>query len=131
MNPFKKAYILPVILIAAVVFVVMQVKSKAPIEHEEAKFPTKTVEVIHVNKIPFRSHATAFGNVEPAILLKAKAEVSGKISYRHPKLKKGASFKKGTVLIRLEAEEASTRRSLNIAQKNLNVGLQELGHQPF
>ena len=153
MNPFKKAFILPVILIAAVAFVVVQVKSKAPIEHKEAKFPTKTVEVITINKIPFRGRAMAFGNVEPAVLLKAKAEVSGKISYRHRKLKKGASLKKGTVLIRieptsykislnqskaglassrsslkqLEAEEASTRRSLNIAQKNLNVGLKELG----
>lgn len=153
MNPFKTAFILPVILIAATAFVVIQVKSKAPIEHEEAKFPTRTVEVINVSKIPFRGRATAFGNVEPAVLLKAKAEVSGKISYRHPKLKKGASLKKGTVLIgieptsykislnkskaglassqsslkQLQAEEASTRRSLNIAQKNLNVGLKELG----
>ena len=152
MNPFKTVFILPVVLIAAVAFVVIQVKSKAPIEHEEAKFPTRTVEVMTVNKIPFRGRALAFGNVEPAVLLKAKAEVSGKISYRHPQLKKGASLKKGTVLIRieptsykislnkskaglassrsslkqLETEEASTRRSLNIAQKNLNVGLKEL-----
>ena len=153
MNPFKKAFILPVILIASIAFVVVQVKSKAPIEHKEAKFPTRTVEVMNINKIPFRGRAMAFGNVEPAVLLKAKSEVNGKISYRHPKLKKGESLKKGTVLIRieptsykislnqskaglassqsslnqLETEEASTRRSLNIAQKNLNVGLKELG----
>ncbi|HIO91342.1 MAG TPA: efflux RND transporter periplasmic adaptor subunit, partial [Leucothrix mucor] len=136
-----------------IAFVVIQVKSKAPIEHEEATFPARTVEVITVEKMPFRARALAFGNVEPAVLLKSKSEVSGKISYRHPELKKGASIKKGTVVLRieptsykfslnqskaglassqsslkqLETEEKSTRRSLNIAQKNLNVGLKELG----
>ena len=152
MNPFKKAIILPIIVIGAVALVVSQVKSKKPIEHEEATFPVKTVEVINVQKIPFRGRALAFGNVEPAVLLKSKPEVSGKITYRHPDLKKGASLKKGTVVLKiettsfkislnqskaslastrsslkqLEAEEKSTRRSLAIAQKNLSVGLKEL-----
>ena len=149
---FKNFIFLPLILAAAVAFVVMQVKSKAPIEHEEAQFPVKAVEVITINKIPFRARAMAFGNVEPATILKAKSEVSGKISYIHPDLRKGASLKKGTVVLRieptsfklslnqskaglagsesslaqLEAEEKSTKRALNIAQKNLNVGLKEL-----
>lgn len=149
---FKNFIFLPLILAGAVAFVVMQVKSKAPIEHEEAKFPVKAVEVITINKIPFRARAMAFGNVEPATVLKAKSEVSGKISYIHPDLKKGASLKKGTVVLRieptsfklslnqskaglagsesslaqLEAEEKSTKRALNLAQKNLNVELKEL-----
>lgn len=149
---FKNFIFLPLILAGAIIFVVMQVKSKAPVEHEEAKFPTKAVEVITIKKIPFRARAMAFGNVEPATVLKAKSEVSGKVSYIHPKLKKGASIKKGTVVLRiepttfklslnqskaglagsqsslaqLEAEEKSTKRSLNISQKNLNVGLKEL-----
>lgn len=130
----------------------MQVKSKAPIEHEDAKFPDKAVEVITIKKIPFRARAMAFGNVEPSVVLKAKSEVSGKVSYIHPDLKKGASLKKGTVVLRiepttfeislnqskaglagsqsslaqLETEEKSTKRALSISQKNLNVGLKEL-----
>ncbi len=149
---FKNFIFLPLILAGAVAFVVMQVKSKPPIEHEEAKFPTKAVEVITVKKIPFRARAMAFGNVEPKVVLKAKSEVSGKISYIHPDLKKGASIKEGTVVLRveptsfkislnqskaglagsqsslaqLESEEKSTKRLLNISQKNLNVGLKEL-----
>ncbi len=151
-NFFKSFIFLPLILGGAIALVVMQVKSKAPIEHEEATFPVKAVEVITVKKIPFRARAMAFGNVEPATVLKAKSEVSGKISYIHPKLKKGASLKKGTVVLRieptsfklslnqskaglvgsqsslaqLETEEKSTKRALNISQKNLNVGLKEL-----
>ncbi|HIO96826.1 MAG TPA: HlyD family secretion protein [Leucothrix sp.] len=153
MKKFFKSFIfLPLILGLAVALVVMKVKSKAPIEHEEVQFPVKAVEVITVSKIPFRARAMAFGNVEPSTILKAKAEVAGKISYIHPKLKKGASIKKGTVVLRIEptsfklslnqskaglagsqsslaqlqTEEKSTKRALSISQKNLNVGLKEL-----
>ncbi len=149
---FKNFIFLPLILAGAVAFVVIQVKSEPPVEHEEARFPTKAVEVITINPIPFRARAMAFGNVEPKVVLKAKSEVSGKISYIHPDLKKGASLKKGTVVLRIEptsfeislnqskaglagsqsslaqlqSEEKSTKRLLSISQKNLNVGLKEL-----
>ena len=153
MKKFFKSFIfLPLILIAAVAFVVMQVKSKKPVEHEELQFPVKVVEVITIDKIPFRSRAMAFGNVEPKVVLNAKSEVSGKVSYIHPDLKKGASLKKGTVVLRIEpttfeisldsskaglagsrsslkqlkTEEQSSKRSLQIAQKNLNLGQAEL-----
>ncbi len=82
----KNFIFLPLIIAAAVVFVVMQVKSKQAIEHKEVQFPVKTVEVLTVKKIPFRTRALAYGNVEPATVLKAKSEVNGKISYIHPEL---------------------------------------------
>ncbi len=149
---FKSFIFLPLILGLAVALVVMKVKSKPPVEHEEVQCPVKAIEVITANRIPFRARAMAFGHVEPATVLKAKAEVSGKISYIHPKLKKGESIKKGTVVLRIEptafklslnqskaglagsqsslaqlqAEEKSTQRALGISQKNLNVGLKEL-----
>ena len=149
---FKNFIFLPLIIAAAVAFVVMQVKSKQSIEHQEVQFPVKTVEVFTVNKIPFRTRAIAYGNVEPATVLKAKSEVNGKISYVHPLLKQGGSLPKGTTVIRidtttfeisldsskaglassqstlsqLEAEENSAKRSLQIAQKNLELGIAEL-----
>ena len=149
---FKSFIFLPLILGAAIFLVVNKVKTKPPVEHEALGYPVKAVEVITLKKIPFRARALAFGYVEPATVLKAKSEVSGKVSYIHPKLKKGASLKKGTVVLRIEpttykltlnqsqaglvgsqsslaqldAEEKSTKRSLNIAQKNLNVGMKEL-----
>lgn len=151
-NILKKAIILPLIVAVALAVVIIKVKSRSPIEHDEAQFPTKTVEVITLKKLPFRNRATAYGNVEPDVLLKAKTEVSGKISYIHPKLKKGASLAKGTVVLRIELtkfefsreqsqagltgsqsslqqlniEEASTRRSLELATKNLETGEKEL-----
>ena len=148
----QKAFILPLIIILAIGLVVFKVKTKSPIEHEALQFPTKTVEVITAKKLLFSPRATAYGNVEPAVLLKSKSEVSGKIAYIHPELKKGGSIAKGTVVLRiepttfefsldqskaglvssqsslkqLETEEKSTGRSLKIAKENLRVGEKEL-----
>ena len=146
-----KAVVLPLIVILALAIVVYKVKSRPPVAHEELHYPTKDVEVITLKKLPFRSRAIGYGNVEPAVLLKAKTEVSGKIIYIHPALKKGSSLSKGTVVIRiepttfeflldqskaglassksalkqLEIEEKSTQRSLEIARKNLQTGKKE------
>ena len=149
---FKKGLMLPLIVVVTLALVILAVKSKPPVEHELLQFPSKTVEVITVRKLPFRSRAIAYGNVEPAILLKSRMEVSGKISYIHPSLKKGASLAKDTVVLRiepttfefsleqsaaglaasesalkqLEVEETSARRSLEIAEQNLLTGQKEL-----
>jgi multidrug efflux pump subunit AcrA (membrane-fusion protein) len=151
-NILQKAVILPLIVIIAVAFVIFKVRSKPPIEHQVLQFPVKTVEVITARKIPFRARATAYGNVEPAVLVLAKAEVAGKISYIHPLLKQGGTLAQGTValriepttfefsltqsqavlaasqsaLVQLEVEENTTRGSLDIARKNLEVGKKEL-----
>jgi len=144
--------VLPLILITAIVIVVTLVKTKTPIEHLDTGYPVKAVEVITASKIPFRARAMAFGNVEPAITLNTKSEVSGKISFIHSDLKKGASLMKGTVVLRIEpttfefsltesqaaltssqstlaqlkVEEKSAKDALSIVQKNLNVELKEL-----
>jgi multidrug efflux pump subunit AcrA (membrane-fusion protein) len=150
-NILQKAIILPLIIVVAVALVVVKAKSKSAVKHEELGFPVKTVEVITAKRIPFRARSTAYGNVEPAILMQAKSEVSGKISYIHPALKKGGNLSKGTValrlepttfefslnqskaalagsrslLVQLEVEERSTRTSLDIAKRNLEVGKKE------
>lgn len=143
---------MPLIVVAAIAFVVTQVKNKAPVEHTEVSYPVKAVEVITVQKLPFRARATAFGNVEPAVTVNAKSEVSGKIVYMHPDLRKGSSIPKDTVVMKieptlfefslsqsqaglqgsrssltqLEVEEQSTLLALAIAKDNLRVGQQEL-----
>ena len=149
---FKKAVILPLILIVAIAIVVLLVKTKTPIVHQDVGYPVKAVEVITAEEIPFRARAVAFGNVEPAITLNTKSEVSGKIGFMHPDLKKGASLAKGTVVLRIEpttfefsltesqaalansrstlaqlkVEEKSAKDSLVIVQKNLAVEIKEL-----
>ena len=148
----KNFIFLPLLIGGAVALVMMQLKSKQAIEHEDIALPVKTIEFITAKKIPFRARAIAYGNVEPETVLNAKSEVNGKISYIHPKLKQGGILPKGTTVLKidattfeisldsskaglansqsslkqLESEEKSTKRSLLIAKKNLNIGAAEL-----
>lgn len=139
-------------LVIAAAIAALLVKSKAPLEHVDTEMPKRPVEVVAARMMPFVSHITAYGHVEPAITLSAMAEVSGKISYVHPNLKSGETLPAGTLMVRIEAqdyalslkqtredlttsrsllieleeEERSTRRSLDLALKNIEVGEAEL-----
>jgi len=139
-------------LVIAAAIAALLVKSKAPLEHVDTEMPKRPVEVVAARILPFVSHITAYGYVEPAITLSAMAEVSGKISYVHPNLKSGETVSAGTLMVRIEAqdyalslkqtredlttsrsllieleeEERSTRRSLDLALKNIEVGEAEL-----
>ncbi|WP_419596734.1 efflux RND transporter periplasmic adaptor subunit [Thiolapillus sp.] len=147
----QKKFVLPLIVLLAVALVLFRVKSKPPVSHEDLGYPVKVVDVMTVRPIPYRSHATGYGNVEPRITVRAKSEVSGKIVYIHPQLRKGASLPKDTVVLRiepttfefsleqskaglsgsesslrqLETEEESTRSLLAIVRKNLSVQQKE------
>lgn len=148
----KSGFALLGALAVAVVIAVVMVKTRAPLEHEAVEMPRRAVDVVSAREIPFRARITAYGNVEPAITLNSMAELSGKISYVHPNLKAGETIPAGTLVVRIEAEdyarslrqtqedlkasqsalneleveEKSTRRSLELAQKNLEVGKAEL-----
>ncbi len=139
-------------LAVAVVVAIVLVGNRKPLTHVAVEMPSRAVEVITARQVPFRSRITAYGNVEPAITLNSTAEVSGRISYVHPNLKPGDTIPAGTLVVRidaedyarslqqtredlkasrsaleeLEAEEKSTRRSLELARKNLEVGEAEL-----
>ncbi len=148
----RSGFALIVTLVVAVGVAVVLVKTKAPLEHVATEMPSRVVETITVQEIPFRTRITAYGNVEPAITLNGMAEVSGRVSYVHPNLKAGETIPAGTLVVRIDAEdyalslkqtqedlkasqsslqeleeeEKSTRRSLHLAQQNLEVGEAEL-----
>ena len=140
------------VLAAAVAIAAVLVKSRSPLEHNAVEMPRRSVDALVVKEIPFRSRVTAYGNVEPAITLNSTAEVSGKISYKHANLKSGETIPAGTLVVSIEAEDyalslqqtredlkasrsalteleaevKSTRRSLELARENLEVGEAEL-----
>jgi multidrug efflux pump subunit AcrA (membrane-fusion protein) len=141
------------VLAAAVLVAVVLVKTRAALEHVALEMPSRVVEVVYARRIPFRTRVTAYGTVEPAVTLNSMAEVSGEISYLHPNLKAGETISAGTLVVRIDAEDyelslrqtqedlkasssslreleterKSTLRSLQLAQKNLEVGEAELG----
>ena len=148
----QKPLIFFVVVAIGIIVAIILVKNKPALVHSAAKMANKKVEVITVDTIPFQASVTAYGGVEPSILLKGMAEVSGKASYVNPRLKQGNTLPSGTTVIRidpqdfkltlkqtqadlaanksalkqLEAEEKSTTQSLALAQQNLLVGEKEL-----
>ncbi len=148
----QKPLMLFIVIAIGAIGAVLMVKSRVPIEHSDTGLPSKPVDVVVADNIPFRARVIAYGNVEPAVSFQSKAEVGGKIGYVHPDLKRGNSVAAGTVVVRIDPEdyevtlrqtqadlaasrsslaqlreeEKTTRQSLKLAQKNLDVGKKEL-----
>lgn len=144
---------LVITLAASALVALILVKTRAPLEHVALEMPSRVVEVVSARRIPFRTRVTAYGTVEPSLTLNSTAEVSGEISYLHPNLKAGETIPADTMVVRIDAEDyelslrqtqedlkasrsslreleterKSTSRSLQLAQKNLEVGQAELG----
>jgi RND family efflux transporter MFP subunit len=151
----KRPFILFAIAAVGGLIAVILVSTKAPLQHAGSAMASRQVEVITAKRIPFRAAVTAYGSVEPTILLNGMAEVSGKASYVHAQLKRGNSLPAGTTVVRidpedyqvtlkqtqadlaanrssltqLEQEEESTRQSLQLAKRNLEFGEQELARK--
>lgn len=148
----QKPWALFIVIAIGVTGAVLVVKSRAPVEHNGTSLPSKPVDVMIAEHMPFRTHVIAYGNVEPAISFQSKTEVAGKISFVHPDLKRGNSIAAGTVVVRIDPEDyevtlrqtqadlsanrsslaqlqeerKTTRQSLELAKKNLEVGEKEL-----
>lgn len=101
----KHGFALIIALLLSIVIAVILVNLRSPLEHVALEMPSRAVEVITANEIPFRSRVTAYGNVEPAITFNSMAELSGKISYVHPNLKAGETIPAGTLVVRIDAED--------------------------
>ncbi len=111
------------IAIGVSVFIMMQ-KNRTPLKHESASMKPRPVEVMTVARLPFTASAVAYGNVEPAEILQMRSEVSGKISYVHPNLKKGGSIEAGQVVVRIDPEDYKT--SLVQSQADLAASQSQL-----
>jgi multidrug efflux pump subunit AcrA (membrane-fusion protein) len=153
MPTFLKNLLMFLLMVAIGVAGMMLLKmNKKKTEHQDKGMEPKLVDVMTVEKKPFTATVTAYGNVQPAVSLQAKAEVSGKVTYVHPELKQGGAIPAGTVVVRidpedyqislsqtqadltasqsqldqLKQEQTSTQRSLKLAKENLRLGEKEL-----
>ncbi len=148
---FNLLKLLIMVAIGVVIFKFMNQSPKVA-EHSGDQLPAKAVQTLMVSKQPFTANATAYGNIEPAVVFESRAELSAKVSYVHPELKAGGSVAAGTVVVRLETQDVknsldqtqadlsasrsalaqldqerkNTARSLSLAQKNLALGQAEL-----
>jgi len=98
-------YALPIVAGLGLAITMAIVKLQPSMEHK-----VKVKKPVVVNTIILAKHAlkptiTGFGSVEPDLTLQSKAEVSGRIVYLHPELKKGAMLLKDTTLIKIDDKD--------------------------
>ena len=121
----KLAIIIP--LAAGAAILGYAIKSRQPPPQNPPAERSRHVRVIHAAKVPVTPHVTGYGAVKPGSVWNAIAQVSGKIAYVHPNLKKGALIKRGVVIIRIDKadfEMAIAEAKANIA--SAEARLQEL-----
>ncbi|MBL6942063.1 MAG: biotin/lipoyl-binding protein [Rhodospirillales bacterium] len=108
-------FLVPVI-VGVLVFAIA-LKTRPSPEQRQAKELTASVRVIEVPRVTLIPRAIGYGNVKPARIWQAVAEVAGKVVEIHPQLKKGAIVAKGTVLLRIDP----TDYHLGIAQAEADI----------
>lgn len=144
---WRKALVLPPILLAAAALVVAVQTRKPPARAGEVEM-TRAVRVIKAPAVDVVPRATGFGTVEPARVWQAVAEVSGRVTAVHPDLERGKVVPAGTELIRfdpadydlalvrveaqlaeLDARAQSTRDSLAIEERSVEVLRRDLARK--
>lgn len=95
------------LIIAAigVVVMIMIVKLQPAMVHNDSKRPSIPVSYIEVKRQMLKPEIIGYGTVQPDLSLQAKAEVTGRVTYIHPQLKKGEIFAKDTVLLQIDDKD--------------------------
>lgn len=113
---FKKLLIIPPVLIGLAVLFYMAGERQAP-ERKPPEERARAVRVITAEAVALVPRVTGFGSIYPGTVWSAIAQVSGKVVYVHPGLKKGAILPAGTEIVRIspaDYELAITRARANI-----------------
>jgi len=150
-----KRYALPALVSVGLFLAALLVMLKPEPAHQSAAVRVTPVEVFEARMLPVRARAVGYGEVHPSTFLKANAEVSGRIVFIHPELKRGEILAEGTVVLRidatsyelavaqaradlaanranleeLEVEKSNIDSSLAIARRSLVIGEKELARK--
>ncbi|KDM93419.1 efflux RND transporter periplasmic adaptor subunit [Photobacterium galatheae] len=130
MNPQKIRHLLkmkvaaPLFIGCAVIVLVMLVKTRSPVKHQPVEVTPIAVSYIESKSVLIRPRLTGHGFIEPAVKVKAIAEVSGTVSQVSPLLKQGSLVNQGEVLVELDPADYQlalnqTEAELAIARANL------------
>ena len=95
----------PVIAIAGLAVMVFIVKLQPDMMHQPAASLVTPVNFIEVKSHLIKPEIIGYGVIKPDMTLAAKAEVSGRITYIHPQLKKGEIFSQGTLLLTIDDKD--------------------------
>jgi len=95
----------PIIAIVGIAVMVLIVKSQPDMKHQAAASLVTPVNYIQVKSHLIEPEVIGYGVIKPDMVLAAKAEVSGRVTYIHPQLKKGEIFSKGTLLLIIDDKD--------------------------
>jgi len=140
----KKLWILPPLVLGIVIFMVMKSGSQPPTLTQTGE-AVRVVRTMTLETTDFVPVAKGYGTVQPAQIWKAIAQVSGRVTKMHQRLKDGAIIQQGellfqidpvdyelnlaqseTQLAELDVQKTNTQSSLKIEQKNLSLANKEL-----
>ncbi|RZQ54007.1 hypothetical protein C1E23_05160 [Pseudoalteromonas phenolica] len=113
---------LPIAVAIGVLLVVIIVKLNASMQHQPATDDGQLAHYQLLNQRAIKPEIVGFGRVEPNIKFNSIAEVSGKITYVHPALKKGELFEKGSLLLTIDDSDYQ----LQLAKANANLAAAEV-----
>ena len=100
-----KKIVLPIIASVGLIIMSAIIKLQPIMKHELATSVVTPVNYVEVISHVISPQIIGFGVIKPDVSLQAKAEVSGRITYIHPKLKKGEIFDKGTLLLAIDDKD--------------------------
>lgn len=140
---WRTLWVLPPIIVGILVLMFMK-GGKQPPQLANAGEPVRTVRYQVIHAVDFTPIALGHGEVQPAQVWQAVAQVAGRIMETHPRLDNGELMQQGEVLLRidpvdyelnlvqaqtqlaeLEVQQQNTERSLEIEQRNLALARKE------
>ncbi|PCI60414.1 MAG: hypothetical protein COB35_09205 [Gammaproteobacteria bacterium] len=101
----KRKRALPLLAISGLLLLILMVKLQPSLQHDKSKKRVVAVSYISLQKQQIKPEITGFGIIEADKKLQAKAEVSGRIIYINPKLKKGEILAKDTLLLKIDDKD--------------------------
>jgi len=101
----RSKLVFPLVILVGIVVTVAINKSAPPMVHQSAEEQATPVTYIAVKKFEVRPSIRGFGEVEPDVLLNTVAEVSGRITYINPNLRKGNLLPAGTEVLKIDQKD--------------------------
>jgi len=101
----KTKFALPAIAIAGFILLILIVKLQPDMQHDVQARPSVPVSYITVEERSVRPEIVGYGTVKPDLDLQAKAEVTGRVTYINPELKKGEIFVADTLLLKIDDKD--------------------------
>ncbi|WP_196137208.1 efflux RND transporter periplasmic adaptor subunit [Aliikangiella sp. G2MR2-5] len=132
----KSRWSLILIVLLGLLITITIVELQPDLKHEPQAHAKTSVNTIVIQPYQVAPSITGFGVVEADHKLEARAEISGRITYVHPELKKGAILPQGTLLIKIDdkdyelalrqAEADLLAKQANLKEMQLTIDNNEL-----